>query len=46
MGAVPGTIPGIGSSAAVREAVEAGVDPELSLRAAADRYREQVEENG
>jgi uncharacterized protein YabN with tetrapyrrole methylase and pyrophosphatase domain len=29
--------------AAVRDAVEAGVDPELALRRAADRYREQVE---
>jgi uncharacterized protein YabN with tetrapyrrole methylase and pyrophosphatase domain len=29
--------------AAVREAVAAGVDPELALRAAADRYREAVE---
>jgi uncharacterized protein YabN with tetrapyrrole methylase and pyrophosphatase domain len=28
---------------AVREAVEAGVDPKLALRRAADRYREQVE---
>jgi uncharacterized protein YabN with tetrapyrrole methylase and pyrophosphatase domain len=28
---------------AVRRAVEAGVDPELELRRAADRYREQVE---
>jgi uncharacterized protein YabN with tetrapyrrole methylase and pyrophosphatase domain len=28
---------------AVREAVEAGADPELELRRAADRYREQVE---
>jgi uncharacterized protein YabN with tetrapyrrole methylase and pyrophosphatase domain len=29
--------------AAVRESVGAGVDPELALRAAADRYRERVE---
>jgi XTP/dITP diphosphohydrolase/tetrapyrrole methylase family protein/MazG family protein/ATP diphosphatase len=29
--------------AAVREAVDAGVDPELALRAAADRFRERVE---
>jgi uncharacterized protein YabN with tetrapyrrole methylase and pyrophosphatase domain len=29
---------------AVREAIEAGVDPELALRRAADRFREQVEE--
>jgi uncharacterized protein YabN with tetrapyrrole methylase and pyrophosphatase domain len=28
---------------AVREVVEAGADPELELRRAADRYREQVE---
>jgi uncharacterized protein YabN with tetrapyrrole methylase and pyrophosphatase domain len=28
---------------AVRDAVEAGTDPELELRRAADRYREQVE---
>jgi uncharacterized protein YabN with tetrapyrrole methylase and pyrophosphatase domain len=28
---------------AVREAVDAGVDPELALRRAADRYRERVE---
>ena len=28
---------------AVRDALEAGVDPELALRRAADRYREQVE---
>jgi MazG family protein len=32
--------------AAVREAIEAGVDPELALRRAADRYRERVEEEG
>jgi uncharacterized protein YabN with tetrapyrrole methylase and pyrophosphatase domain len=29
---------------AVREAIDAGVDPELALRRAADRFREQVEE--
>ena len=29
--------------AAVQEAVEAGVDPELALRRAADRFREQVD---
>jgi uncharacterized protein YabN with tetrapyrrole methylase and pyrophosphatase domain len=29
--------------AAVQEAVESGVDPELALRRAADRFREQVE---
>jgi hypothetical protein len=27
---------------AVREAVDAGVDPELALRAAADRFRERA----
>ena len=31
--------------AAVRDAVDAGVDPELALRRAADRYREQVEKD-
>jgi uncharacterized protein YabN with tetrapyrrole methylase and pyrophosphatase domain len=31
---------------AVREAVDAGADPELELRQAADRYREQVERGG
>jgi uncharacterized protein YabN with tetrapyrrole methylase and pyrophosphatase domain len=41
----PGDDPGDRLLAAVREAVEAGVDPELCLRAAAERYREQVEEN-
>jgi uncharacterized protein YabN with tetrapyrrole methylase and pyrophosphatase domain len=30
--------------AAVQEAVEQGVDPELALRRAADRFREQVDE--
>jgi uncharacterized protein YabN with tetrapyrrole methylase and pyrophosphatase domain len=30
--------------AAVRDAVEAGADPELSLRAAADEYKRRVEE--
>jgi MazG family protein len=30
--------------AVVREAVDAGVDPELALRRAADRFKEQVEE--
>jgi uncharacterized protein YabN with tetrapyrrole methylase and pyrophosphatase domain len=29
---------------AVREAIDAGVDPELALRRAADRFRDQVEE--
>jgi uncharacterized protein YabN with tetrapyrrole methylase and pyrophosphatase domain len=32
--------------AAVRDAVEAGADPELSLRAAANEYKRQVEEAG
>jgi XTP/dITP diphosphohydrolase/tetrapyrrole methylase family protein/MazG family protein/ATP diphosphatase len=32
--------------AAVREAVQAGEDPELALRAAADRFRSQVEGAG
>jgi uncharacterized protein YabN with tetrapyrrole methylase and pyrophosphatase domain len=32
--------------AAVRDAVEAGADPELELRRAADRYREAVERQG
>jgi uncharacterized protein YabN with tetrapyrrole methylase and pyrophosphatase domain len=32
--------------AAVRDAVDAGVDPELELRRAADRYREAVERQG
>ena len=36
---VPGDDPGDRLLAAVQEAVDAGVDPELSLRAAADRYR-------
>ena len=36
----PGDDPGDRLLAAVREAVEAGVDPELGLRAAADRYRD------
>ena len=31
---------------AVRSAVEAGADPELELRRAADRYREQIERGG
>jgi hypothetical protein len=29
---------------AVREAIDAGVDPELALRRAADRFRDKVEE--
>jgi uncharacterized protein YabN with tetrapyrrole methylase and pyrophosphatase domain len=36
--------PGDRLLAAVRAAVEAGVDPELSLRAAAERYRRRAEE--
>jgi MazG family protein len=32
--------------AAVREAIDAGVDPELALRRAADRFRARVEEEG
>jgi uncharacterized protein YabN with tetrapyrrole methylase and pyrophosphatase domain len=32
--------------AAVRDAVDAGADPELELRRAADRYREAVERQG
>jgi uncharacterized protein YabN with tetrapyrrole methylase and pyrophosphatase domain len=35
--------PGERLLAAVQEAVEAGADPELELRRAADRFREQVE---
>jgi len=35
--------PGERLLAAVQEAVEAGVDPELELRRAADRFRERVE---
>jgi uncharacterized protein YabN with tetrapyrrole methylase and pyrophosphatase domain len=38
--------PGARLLAAVREAIDAGVDPELALRRAADRFREQVEEEG
>ena len=38
----PGDDPGERLLAAVRDAVDAGVDPELGLRAAADRYREEV----
>jgi len=37
-----GDEPGDRLLAAVQEALDAGADPELSLRAAADRYREQV----
>ena len=35
--------PGERLLAAVRDAVDAGVDPELALRRAADRFKEQVE---
>ena len=35
--------PGERLLAAVRDAIDAGVDPELALRRAADRFREQVE---
>jgi uncharacterized protein YabN with tetrapyrrole methylase and pyrophosphatase domain len=35
--------PGERLLAAVRDAVEAGIDPELALRRAADRFKEQVE---
>jgi uncharacterized protein YabN with tetrapyrrole methylase and pyrophosphatase domain len=42
-GAVPGADFGERLLAAVQDAVEAGVDPELALRRAADRFREQVE---
>ena len=38
-----GDEPGERLLAAVRDAVDAGVDPELALRRAADRFREQVE---
>jgi uncharacterized protein YabN with tetrapyrrole methylase and pyrophosphatase domain len=40
----PGDEPGTRLFEAVREAVEAGVDPELALRSAADRYRERIDE--
>jgi uncharacterized protein YabN with tetrapyrrole methylase and pyrophosphatase domain len=39
----PGADVGERLLAAVQDAVEAGVDPELALRRAADRFREQVE---
>jgi uncharacterized protein YabN with tetrapyrrole methylase and pyrophosphatase domain len=38
-----GPDPGERLLAAVRDAVDAGVDPELALRRAADRFKEQVE---
>jgi uncharacterized protein YabN with tetrapyrrole methylase and pyrophosphatase domain len=40
----PGNDPGERLLAAVREAVEAGEDPELALRRAADRFRDKVED--
>jgi uncharacterized protein YabN with tetrapyrrole methylase and pyrophosphatase domain len=40
----PGDDPGERLLAAVRDAVEAGVDPELELRRAADRFRREVDE--
>jgi uncharacterized protein YabN with tetrapyrrole methylase and pyrophosphatase domain len=40
----PGDDPGERLLAAVQAAVEAGVDPELALREAADRFRHQIEE--
>jgi uncharacterized protein YabN with tetrapyrrole methylase and pyrophosphatase domain len=40
---VPGGDQGALLLEAVRSAVEAGADPELELRRAADRYREQIE---
>jgi uncharacterized protein YabN with tetrapyrrole methylase and pyrophosphatase domain len=40
----PGDDPGERLLAAVQAAVEAGVDPELALRQAADRFRHEIEE--
>jgi uncharacterized protein YabN with tetrapyrrole methylase and pyrophosphatase domain len=40
----PGDDPGERLLAAVRAAMEAGVDPELALRQAADRFRDEIEE--
>jgi uncharacterized protein YabN with tetrapyrrole methylase and pyrophosphatase domain len=40
----PGNDPGERLLAAVREAAEAGVDPELALRHAADRFRHEVDQ--
>jgi uncharacterized protein YabN with tetrapyrrole methylase and pyrophosphatase domain len=40
----PGNDPGERLLAAVREAAEAGVDPELALRQAADRFRHEVDQ--
>jgi uncharacterized protein YabN with tetrapyrrole methylase and pyrophosphatase domain len=39
----PGDDPGERLLAAVRDAVEAGADPELALRRAADRFRDEVD---
>jgi uncharacterized protein YabN with tetrapyrrole methylase and pyrophosphatase domain len=39
----PGEEPGERLLTAVREAMEAGVDPELALRRAADRFRDEVD---
>jgi uncharacterized protein YabN with tetrapyrrole methylase and pyrophosphatase domain len=39
-----GDDPGDRLLAAVREAIDAGVDPELALRGAADRFRLEVEQ--
>jgi uncharacterized protein YabN with tetrapyrrole methylase and pyrophosphatase domain len=41
-----GDDPGERLFSAVREAIDAGADPELALRRAADRFRERVEEEG
>jgi nucleoside triphosphate diphosphatase len=41
-----GDDPGQRLFSAVREAIDAGVDPELALRRAADRFRDRVEEEG
>ena len=43
---LPEDAPGGRLLAAVRDAVESGEDPELSLRAAADEYKRAVEEAG
>jgi MazG family protein len=40
-----GDDPGDRLLAAVRDAIDSGADPELTLRAAADRYRQRVEES-
>jgi uncharacterized protein YabN with tetrapyrrole methylase and pyrophosphatase domain len=41
----PGDDPGERLLAAVRDAVEAGADPELALRRAADRFRDEVDQH-